>query len=150
MPVGGHISLMLSFLIALYCLEKTYSALAVGLVRVSELVYSQSLANLICDAFFYIAVSLYSHSFLGVFPMLAVLLAQMILSLGWSAMANRIYYSNYPLPYTAIVYGTEEDLLRVQSIRDFSSDAERQGVFYSEVQKYECQRGKGRSCTACE
>lgn len=120
MPAVGHAGLMIVFLLVLYCLEKTYSALAVGLVHASELIYSQSLANLICDAFFYVAMSLYANCFLNVLPMMVLLGVQIALSIVWSVVANRIYYENYPPPHTAIVYQTEADLRRVLSIRFFA------------------------------
>lgn len=120
MPADTHFLLLTGYLLLLYSLEKTYHALAVGLVQVSELVYSQSLGNLIGDVFFYLAGSLYCRHFMAVTPMICVLLAQVIFSVVWSSVANRIYYANYPAPRTAIVYRTDEDIEKVHAIRGFS------------------------------
>lgn len=120
MPVDTHFLLLIGYLLVLYSLEKTYHALAVGLVQVSELVYSQSLSNLIGDVFFYLAGSLYCNHFMAASPMVCVLVVQVILSIVWSWAANRIYYANYPAPRTAIVYRTDEDIEKVHAIRRFN------------------------------
>ena len=119
MPVDTHFLLLGGYFLLLYSLEKTYHALTVGLVQVSELVYSQSLSNLIGDGFFYLAGSLYCHKFMAVGPMLLTFIAQIGLNVIWSVVANRIYYANYPAPRTAIVYRTKEDLACVYAIRRF-------------------------------
>lgn len=111
--------LLVVYLLVLYNLEKTYHALAVGLVPVSEMVYSQVLAAAICDVFFYTAYSLYCNTFLIVWPMLIIYCIQFALSTVWSLGVNRIYYANYPSPDTAIVYWNEDDLKRVRMIRYF-------------------------------
>ena len=118
-PAETHFLLLTGYLLVLYSLEKTYHALAVGLVQVSELVYSQSLANLIGDVFFYLAGSLYCNCFLAVTPMVCTLAAQVVISVVWSWAANRIYYANYPAPRTAIVYRTDADIEKVHAIRRF-------------------------------
>ncbi len=114
-----HFLMLTGYLLVLFSLEKTYHALAVGLIRVSELVYSQSLSILICDVLFYLAGALYCNHFMAVLPMLVCFAAQFVLSVVWSHLAHRIYYAHYPIPRTAVVYRTEADLERVHAIRHF-------------------------------
>lgn len=114
-----HFLMLTGYLLALYSLEKTYHALAVGLIRVSEMVYSQSLSILICNVLFYLAGALYCNHFIVLLPMLVCFVAQFALSIGWSHLAHRIYYANYPVPRTAVIYRTAADLERVHAIRHF-------------------------------
>jgi len=117
--VSTHFLMLTGYLMVLYSLEKTYHALAVGLIRVSELVYSQSLSILICDVLFYLAGALYCNHFMALLPILVCLAAQFALSVGWSCLAHWIYCTHYPIPRTAVIYRTAADLERVHAIRHF-------------------------------
>jgi len=115
-----QVLLVAGYLIALLGLQKTYHALTVGLVRVTDLVYSQTLTNVISAALFYLSETLLCNQVLQIFPMIFVLLVQFALSALWSLAANKIYFLQYPAPQTTIVYRSEADLLRIESIRYFS------------------------------
>jgi len=108
------------YLLGLHCLQKIYHGQMVGFVRITELVYSQSLACVICNVLLYLAGSLHCNHFLAVWPMLVAFAGQFSVSICWSMAANWIYYANYAPPRTAIVYGSAEDLKRIESIQYFS------------------------------
>lgn len=108
----GYLALLLSF-------DHTYHALTVGLFRVTELLYSQFLANTLSIVFLYAAMSLFSNILLPPLPLIIILFIQMLLSLIWCLIGNRIYFNRYPAPRTIILYRNEADLMRIHSIRYF-------------------------------
>lgn len=112
--------LLIVYAVLLASLEKNYHALRVGLLRVSELIYSQSLANMISGCMMYVIVSLYVHQLLAVVPLLCVLAAQCAFSVLWSLGVNALFFRTYQPPKTAIVYRRSADLTRIQSIPYFA------------------------------
>jgi len=115
-----NLLILAAYLIALYGLNKTYHALAVGLVRISEMLYSQTLGALICNAVLYFSSCVYCHSLLPVVPMIILIAVQFVFCVLWSITANKIYFRLFPPPKTAIVHETEADLMRIKSISYFS------------------------------
>jgi len=119
-PLYGHVLLTSTYIVMLYEMDKVYHALTVGFVRVPEMVYSQSLAILICDFLAYFAGCLFCREFLVIIPLLVMILLQFGVCVVWSLTVNRAYYRNYRVPKTAIFYGSEKDLKRIQAIRHFA------------------------------
>ena len=112
--------ILMAYFVLLSLLNRTYHALEVGLVRIGELVYSQTLGLLITNCLIYITVTSYCRTFISPLPLLIVLATQFGLCTLWSIVANRIYFASYPAPKTAIVYMHDSDLARVESIRYFT------------------------------
>lgn len=112
-------AVVIAYVLMLLSLEKTYHALTVGLQRVTELVYSQMLSGVISMGCFYIFETLLCNKVLAIGPMICVLFIQLLISIIWSIAANKLYYSWYPAPKTAIVYRKESDLQQIRSIRYF-------------------------------
>lgn len=108
-----------SYLLINYNLEKTYHGLSIGLLRITELIYSQTLSSVISTGFMYLVFSLYKNRFLLFWPLLAILAVQFLFSTGWTLIANALYYHLYQAPKTALVYRKESDLYRIESIRYF-------------------------------
>lgn len=115
-----HALILVAYLVSLYCLNKTYHALAVGLVRISEMVYSQTLGALICNAVFYFYACVYCHDILPLLPFILLIAVQFVFCVLWSITANRIYFAFFPPPKTAIIHENDSDLMRIASIRYFS------------------------------
>ena len=112
--------MVVGYMALLMWLDKTYHALTIGLLRVSELVYSQGLSISITNVMCYAVVSLYLHRFLPIGIVLAVMAAQFAIGVVWSLIANAIYYKAYPAPETVIIYRNRTDLERLRRIRYFS------------------------------
>lgn len=116
----AHVMLALVYLFLLYELNKIYHALTVGLIRVSEMVYSQALALLVCNMMAYLAGCLYCREFVSILPLAAMALVQFGLCVLWSFFANRMYFRNYAVPKTALLYQDDEDLQRIYSVKYFN------------------------------
>lgn len=118
-PLYGHVMVACVYIAALYFLDKVYHALAVGLIRVGELVYSQSLALMICNFLAYLAGCLFFHNYINPWPLFATFLIQFAFCMIWSLLANRIYYANYPAPKTVVLYKTDADLAQIRALGQF-------------------------------
>jgi exopolysaccharide biosynthesis polyprenyl glycosylphosphotransferase len=92
----------------------------IGFAKVSELVYAQSLSNVIPIVVIYIA---YRFAFLF-FPKPWAFLVLIIIQIGfniiWSYLANKLYFETYPPQKTIVLYRNNEDLGRLDEISKFS------------------------------
>ena len=112
--------LLLLYAVVLVSLEKNYSALRVGLLRVSELIYSQGLAVSISAAFMYMVASIYYHQLMPIIPMILLLLIQGVFCVVWTYIANAQYFRTHRRPKTAIIYRSLADKAKIESIRYYN------------------------------
>ena len=117
-PISGWM-VPIGYAAALMLLYNSYNALKVGLVRISEMVYSQIMAHLIVDAVSYCMMSLYAHFFVPILPMLCLIAGQCLVGVVWSVSANKIYFANYRPPISAMIYRNHDDLEKIRDIRYF-------------------------------
>lgn len=115
----NQLLLLIVYAGVLLSLDENYHALQVGLLRVSELIYSQSLANVISGCMMYVLVSVYVHQMMALTPLLCVIAIQCLFSVLWSLCANALFFRTYQPPKTAIIYRNQTDLMRIQSIPYF-------------------------------
>ena len=110
---------VLYLLVCIY-MHQTYHALNVGQLRVSEMIMSQALSNLLTVGVCYVATVLYTHRLINPLPLLAVLIMQTIVGLLWSLWANREFFMKRRPPRTAIIYCKDEELQALYSTPHFS------------------------------
>ena len=101
--------------------NRTYNAYEVGMGKVPELIYSQILTDLISAGIVYAALLLGWPQFSNPLPLLGLIAVQALWSGAWCFMANKLCFSIYPPPKTAIVYQREGDLRRLGQIKEFSN-----------------------------
>lgn len=106
----GNWAVIALFLVLYTIYGNVYDALIVQLSRISEMIYSQSLSALISDAILYIVCWLLTKHLPAVWPLMLVLLAQILISMFWSYGANHWYFRNFPPKRTAVVYDMREGL----------------------------------------
>lgn len=92
------------YLVLLTILHNTYLACNVGQSRVLELILSQTLSNLVAMLVCGVCVALYLHCMLPLWPMVAVFIAQEMVSIAWSTIYNRAFFRHYRALRTAIIY----------------------------------------------
>lgn len=102
-------------------LGRIYHAYEAGLTRVSEIIYSQALANLFSGAIIFILACLTRQYFMNPLPLLAIVAAQVGWSAVWGIAANKLYFRLYPPQPTAIIYKSTANLNKIEQIRFFSS-----------------------------
>lgn len=94
---------------ALYLLfGRIYEAFNVYLLRISEMIYSQLLALLLSDLLLYLILCFVSR--VAVVSMLLVFGAQCIITVVWSYLTHRWYYSTFSPQPTLILYDMRRDI----------------------------------------
>lgn len=103
--------IVVALFLALYVtFGRVYDGFQIATSRISEMVYSQVLAFSISTCILYAVTCLLSKRLANLFPYLAALLAQGILSAGWSYFAHRWFFSHFPAKKTAVIYDVRQGL----------------------------------------
>ena len=101
---------LLASSVILFLLQKVYRACEIGQSRVSELVVSQTLADLISLGITYVAVALYTHMLFNPWPLMVVLIVQVLLGIVWTVAANKLYFMRRRKPRTAVLCQETEEV----------------------------------------
>ena len=104
--------------VLLYLLDRTYNAYLVGFMSAGDMAYSQSLSCTLSILGIYAATALAWTRFYDPVPFLLLLAGQVLCNILWSRLITRIYFKLIPPRRTAVLYGTREDLLRIEEIKE--------------------------------
>lgn len=113
------ISFAVCYLILSMFLYRVYNVYKVGLYQVGEVIYSQVVANLICDILCYLFVCLIYLRLVIFWPVLIAFLIQAVISIVWSNSANRLYFKLHNPQKTLLIYRTPEDLQGLSEISQY-------------------------------
>lgn len=94
---------------------RVYDAFKVSLYRISEMVYSQSLAAILSNVVMYVVIWLLNKDIPPIWPLLLATAVQILFAVGWSYYAHRWYFATFPPRRTAILYDARpgmEQLIR--------------------------------------
>ena len=100
----GNFAILGLFAVLFVLLGKVYDAFWMSLQRISELLYGQVLAALATDGILYIVICLMSGKLCSLWPGIAAIAGQVLMSIIWSRCAHKWYYSTFPAQPTAVVY----------------------------------------------
>lgn len=106
----GNLTILFLFAFLYYILAKLYDGLQLSLQRISEMIYSQTLAFLITDAVMYIVICLLAKGAANILPGLACIAGQFILSAVWSFTAHQWYFKTFAAQRSAVIYQSREGL----------------------------------------
>lgn len=106
----GNAMIIFIFMVLYVVYGHVYEGFALSLCRIAELVYSQSLAALISNAFMGVIIFLLIEKFPNIIPLLIGFGAQVAISALWSLFAHKWYFKHYPAKKTAIVYDSRTGL----------------------------------------
>ena len=96
------------FLYTLFC--RLYGGFTISLSRISELIYSQTLALFFTNFVLYVVTVLLAKGLINVLPYLVSIFFQIALSALWAYCAHKLYFSwNEPLR-TAVIWDMREGL----------------------------------------
>ena len=107
--LGNYLVIAL-FLAMYYMIAHLYNGFQLHISRISELVYSQTMAALISDFLLYIVIWLLKKHLPNPLPLLAALAGQFILAGFWSAFAHKWYFHRYKPLTTAVIWNEREGL----------------------------------------
>ena len=105
----------------LVVMRRVYNAYDVGGSRVSELIYSLSLSDIIVAGMVYVVACLSEITLLNPLPLLGMTVMQGVWNAIWSLAANKIYFAIHKAKKTVIIYENDNDLKKLEEIKYFSS-----------------------------
>lgn len=106
--------LMIALYFVLYVMfGRVYDAFLMSMNRISEIVYSQTLAAMVSDGIMYIVIWLLTKHLPNVLPGLMAIAAQVLLSAFWAVNAHRWYFRTFPPQATAIIYDERRGILKL-------------------------------------
>ncbi len=122
-----NIAVSACYIIVSIFLYRTYNAYKIGMYRIGEAFYAQTLANLFANGITYAFACLIELKLLNFVPVLLVFLAQSVISALWCLSANKLYFSMHKPMKTLVIYKDEEDLDKLSEIIHFENRFEIDG-----------------------
>lgn len=99
---------------ALYIINgRIYDAFLVSYQRVSDLIFSQTLAAFLSDFMLYLVCWVLSRRLPSVWPILLAFAAQILLAALWASGAHRLYFALFPTRRTVVVWEVRAGLERL-------------------------------------
>lgn len=108
------------YLILLILLDRIYNAFDVGLLRISELVYANTLSTLMAALIVYGLTALTSCSIPRIFPLLLLLASQFAWHCLWAYAANCIYFKLHAPKRTVVVFRNQNDLKKLKLLSRYT------------------------------
>lgn len=96
-----------------------YHAYDIGFTKVSEIIYALSLSNVLSAAIIYFLYCLAWLKFANPLPLLGLILAQLLINVGWAFIANKVYFRIHHSQKAVIIYRNVNDLERVLELKKF-------------------------------
>lgn len=115
-----NISVYAFYAVSLLMLSRIYSAYRVGLLHVGDLLYGQTLANLISLGLTYLLACVLARKLINPLAGFGCAAVQAFFSAGWTISANRLYFSLHKPKRTVVIYRNESDLRKLEEIRFFA------------------------------
>lgn len=106
----GHWLVLLLFVILYFIIGRIYDAFRISYTSKGEIIYSQMLSLFEADVMMYIVAWLLIRDLPAVLPMLAVFSMQGVVSVIWTYIAQKWYFSVFPADKTLIVWDLREDI----------------------------------------
>lgn len=111
----GNWVVVLLFLVLYVIFGHVYDGFLISINRISEMIYSQSLAVVISDFIMYVTICLLSKRAVNPIPLALTFLAQVLLSALWSLLSHWWYFATFPAKKSVIVYDTRQGMERLIS-----------------------------------
>ncbi len=105
-------------------LMRVYGGFQFGRARVEQLVYSQTLAEVIAAGMIYVVAVANVRSFLNPMPLVLILAVQVLVNVLFSFLGNRLYYFLHKPRRTAVIYRNKEDLDKIRELDYFTQKFE--------------------------
>ena len=140
----GNAFIIVIFMVLYVTYGHIYDAFSISMSRVAEIVYSQSLAAFISDAFMYIIAWLLIEKIPNVLPLLGIFLIQILISTVWSIGAQKWYFHTFPAKDTIVVYDTRQGMEEL--VKEYGLDSKfnvRRVISVEECLQNNCNALKG-------
>lgn len=111
----GKLLIIILFMVLYMVFGRLYDAFVINLSKISEIIYSQFLAVSFTDLIMYIVICLLSSKLTNLWPGIACLAGQVLVSSCWALCVHKWYFKNFdPVP-TIIVYENKKSLKELDS-----------------------------------
>ena len=120
---------------------RIYEAFNVYLLRISEMIYSQSLACFFSDAILYLIICLMTGNSSALPPILFALLGQLAISVLWCVAVHQWYYRTFPAQPTAVVYDLRPGM--EQLINEYGMDKRFRVVAIADIRDFQMEQLEG-------
>lgn len=107
--MGNYIIVAIYLILYVYFVN-LYDGTQVSLKRISDMIYSQTIAFLVSDGLIFIIICIVKKSFVSVFPGLICILGQEIIVLLWCKLVHIWYFNNHNPRRAIIVYDKRKEL----------------------------------------
>jgi len=116
----GNMLIFAVYLLLIFLFSRIYNGFRIGLLRVSDIIYSQSLSMLFINGITYIQICLLERSVADIPPMLIKTVADIAFIFIWALGGNRIYSKLYAPKKMVIIYGSRQavPLIEKMSVRE--------------------------------
>lgn len=108
------------YMIVVILLDRIYSALMVGSYRVSQMIHSQAITAILSAMIAYLSVVAINMRLVGPLPLIITVVCQVIWSVAWCIVANRLYFILHKPKKTVIVYCNDKELQKFKEIKHFN------------------------------
>ncbi len=101
----GNELMVAAFMVLYYFISHLYHGYRVSISRISDLIYSQTLAVFIVDVMMYIITLLINRQLMTIIPLGIAFVVQFGCIIAWSYLAHQWYFKNFPPKKTVIILG---------------------------------------------
>lgn len=124
--------------------SRVYGVYKIGLTHVSDLLYRQTLSNLLSLFITYILACILARKLINPMAGVGTAVVQTLFCAVWTIAANRLYFSLHKPKRTVVIYRNDNDLRKLEEIRSFKErwKIERR-VQWAEENVHDLPHGKG-------
>ena len=112
----GNLLIFAVYLLLIFLFSRIYNGFRIGLLRVSDIIYSQSLSVLFINGITYVQISLLERSVADLLPIVLKTLADIVFIFIWAYAGNRIYSRLYAARKMVIIYGSKQAVPLVEKM----------------------------------
>lgn len=104
----GNLVIFGVYLLLIFLFSRIYNGFRIGLLRVSDIIYSQSLSTVFINAITYIQICLLERAVADLLPMAIITLIDIAFIFLWAYLGNRLYSKLYAPKKMVIIYGSRQ------------------------------------------
>lgn len=116
----GNLLIAGLYLVLIMLFSRIYNGFRIGLLRVSDIIYSQSLSMLFINAITFAQICLLERKIADPRPLIVITFADICFIVLWALAGNRIYSKVYGARKMVIIYGSHQavELVKKMSLRE--------------------------------
>lgn len=116
----GNLLIAALYMVLIMLFSRIYNGFRIGLLRVSDIIYSQSLSMLFINAITYVQICLLERKIAAPLPLVIITAVDVAIIVLWALAGNRIYSNVYGARKMVIIYGSRQavGLVEKMSLRE--------------------------------